>query len=123
MRPAVRRRIVLMLLVAAQTSIASWSLARTFPSPELAFLELTIITLFAILFSWLSFSFWTSVAGFFLLWQNPQVKWDLPELPDDAPLTTRTAVLMPIYEDRADDETARRRLHPRHHRPVSQPLS
>jgi membrane glycosyltransferase len=55
---AMRRRILLALLVIAQTTVASWSLARTFPLPELDYLQITIVATFAILFSWISFSFW-----------------------------------------------------------------
>ncbi|HMF47048.1 MAG TPA: hypothetical protein VK603_00295, partial [Candidatus Saccharimonadales bacterium] len=54
-----RRRLFLASLVLGQTGVACWSLARTFPEPALSGLELLIVGNFAVLFSWLSFSFWS----------------------------------------------------------------
>jgi len=96
-----RRRLFLASLVLGQTGVACWSLARTFPESALSGLELLIVGNFAVLFSWLSFSFWSTVMGFATLWRNSQVhsiidaRGDNPE----RPLRTRTAVLMPICNE------------------------
>ena len=95
-----RRRTLLALLVLAQTAAASWSLARTFPSPTLSNLEIVIVVNFAVLFSWISFSFWSNVAGFWSLWRNSK-KFAVTELPNSSAdrLHSRTAVLMPICNE------------------------
>ena len=96
-----RRRLFLASLVLGQTGVACWSLARTFPEPALSGLELLIVGNFAVLFSWLSFSFWSTVMGFATLWRNSPVHSIIDALDDnpEQPLRTRTAVLMPICNE------------------------
>jgi hypothetical protein len=96
------RRLLLALLVIAQTAIASWSLSRIFPGSELSGLELAILANFAVLFSWISFSFWTNVAGFLALWRNCKVYalGDNPDFSDrggDAHLQRRCQALLCRY--------------------------
>jgi membrane glycosyltransferase len=58
--------------------------------------------MFAILFSWISFGFWTAVAGFLMLWGRVKefTVGDLrSEREDCRPLQSRTAVLMPICNE------------------------
>jgi membrane glycosyltransferase len=98
-RKASRRRLFLLLLVVAQTALASWSLARTFPWPEHDYLEVAIIATFAVLFSWISFAFWSNVAGFCALWRSGRILGPEHGTPDDRPLHTRTALLMPICNE------------------------
>jgi len=95
-----RRRAILALLVLAQTAVASWSLVRTFPSPPLSNIEIAIIVNFAVLFSWISFSFWGNVAGFWSLWRNSK-KFSVAEILNSSAkrLSSRTAVLMPICNE------------------------
>ena len=100
-RAAKHRRIVLALLVAAQTLIASWSLARTFPTAQLSDLEVAVVAIFTVLFAWISFSFWTNIAGFWTLWRKQKI-YSLPGVCGEAaqqPLRSRTAVLMPICNE------------------------
>jgi membrane glycosyltransferase len=98
---AKRRRLLLALLVVAQTAIASWSLARIFPGPALSGLEVAIVANFAALFSWISFSFWANVAGFFALWRNGKFYrvGEAAGEPTDQPLGRRTALVMPICNE------------------------
>jgi membrane glycosyltransferase len=101
-RVARRRRAILITLVAVQTMIASWSLTRTFPYPWLNGSELAIMGVFAILFFWLSFSFWTALAGFWMCWKRTsRFSVDASTLGIDPqqPLHSRTAVLMPICNE------------------------
>ena len=95
------RRLFLVLLVIAQTALASWSLARTFPLPEMDHLQIAIVITFAILFSWISFSFWTNVAGFWLLWRKGKITASAIGAEGDPALRARTAILMPICEEDA----------------------
>ena len=99
---AAQRRVGLAMLVVCQTALATWSLTRTFPSADLTFLQLAILAVFAVLFSWISFSFWSNVAGFAALWGKTKIA-DASTLRAGAgkALCGRTAVLMPICEEDA----------------------
>ena len=94
---AASRRMMLIALIIIQTAIATWSLSNTFPYP---WLEIAILVLFAILFSWISLGFWSAVAGFWMLWtrKNEFTRADLP-IDERQPLRSRTAVLMPICNE------------------------
>jgi membrane glycosyltransferase len=101
-RAARFRRIGLLILITLQTLAASWSLTNTFPYPWLKGSEIAILGMFAILFSWISFGFWTAVAGFWMLWRRVKefTVADLcSEQEDLQPLQSRTAVLMPICNE------------------------
>ena len=98
-RVAMRRRALLALLVTAQTAVAGWSLARTFSTPELDYLQMAIVATFTILFGWLSFSFWSNVAGFWMLLRKQKVTYGPAELPEARPLRGRTAIVMPICDE------------------------
>jgi membrane glycosyltransferase len=58
---------------------------------------MAILATFAVLFSWLSFTFWTNVAAFFALWRKSKIV-DGAAASFEA-LRARTAVLMPICEE------------------------
>jgi membrane glycosyltransferase len=99
------RRTALMILIAVQTLAASWSLTNTFPYPWLKGSEVAIVGMFAILFSWISFGFWTAVAGFWILWTRVKdfSVVDLLECTEDQqPLQSRSAVLMPICNENVE---------------------
>ena len=101
-RAARFRRIGLLILITLQTLAASWSLTNTFPYPWLKGSEIAIIGMFAVLFSWISFGFWTAVAGFWMLLRRVKefTVADLcSEQEDPRPLQSRTAVLMPICNE------------------------
>jgi membrane glycosyltransferase len=95
----------LLALVAVQTTVATWSLTYTFPYPWLNGFEAAIAAVFAVLFSWVSFSFWSSLAGFCTLWKGrSRFSIDASTLGvvDEDPLHSRTAVLMPICNEDVD---------------------
>jgi membrane glycosyltransferase len=100
-RTARWRRIALLLLITLQTLAATWSLTHTFPYPWLKGSEISILGMFAILFSWISFGFFTAVAGFWMRWRRVKefAFADLNALADAEPLRSRTAVLMPICNE------------------------
>ena len=101
-RSARLRRIVLLILITLQTLAASWSLTNTFPYPSLKGSEIAIVGMFAVLFSWISFGFWTALAGFWML-QRRFKEFTLGDVGSDRedprPLHSRTAVLMPICNE------------------------
>ena len=88
----------MLLLILIQTALATWSLARTFPGAELTAIEIATLAVFAILWAWISFGFWTAVVGFWVLWRRraPVAGGDLDL---DAPLHSRTAVVVPICNE------------------------
>ena len=99
-RVAMRRRTLLLALVIAQTAVASWSLARTFlPSRDLDYLQMAIVATFMVLFGWISFSFWSNVAGFWMLLRKRKVTCGPVELRQERPLRGRTAIVMPICDE------------------------
>ncbi len=65
-------------------------------------LEGVILVLFAISFSWITTAFWSAVCGFILqmLRLDPLSLKSIDSIYNDAmPITTRTAVVMPIYNE------------------------
>jgi membrane glycosyltransferase len=101
-RSAKLRRIALLTLITLQTLAASWSLTNTFPYPWLKGSEIAIIGMFAVLFSWISFGFWSALAGFWML-QRRVKEFTVADLcreqENPRPLHSRTAVLMPICNE------------------------
>ncbi|MGH7828327.1 MAG: glucans biosynthesis glucosyltransferase MdoH [Candidatus Binatia bacterium] len=102
-KAALARRTLLIFLVSLQTCAGVYSIIKTLPYQGQARFELGLIVLFAVLFSWISLGFWTALAGFILRWRR-QDRFDLAESPSGAfagesALTTRTAILMPIYNE------------------------
>jgi len=97
---ALRRRTALAALMLLQTAAATWSLSKIFPYPSVNGLEIAILALFAILFSWISFGFWTALTGFLVLW-SARDRFALTMLPQEkvAPLKSTTAILMPICNE------------------------
>jgi membrane glycosyltransferase len=99
---AQRRRAALGVIVLAQTMLATWSLGKTFPYPWLNALEIATLATFAILFSWISFGFWTSIIGLWVEWRKPKrfMINDFCEAPNEKQtLRSRTAILMPICNE------------------------
>ncbi|HEY1268346.1 MAG TPA: glucans biosynthesis glucosyltransferase MdoH, partial [Candidatus Binatia bacterium] len=68
--------------------------------PWLNGLETALLVVFGILFSWISFGFWTAIAGFLLLCRRSErpAATDLPR-EDASPLRSKNAVLMPICNE------------------------
>lgn len=69
---------------------------------DLTALEAVILVLFGISFTWLSLAFWSGLFGFVLqmLRIDPlTLKSTKGMLEDQSPITTRTAVVMPVYNE------------------------
>lgn len=97
-----RRRGVLAILILLQSAVASWSLTKIFPYPWLNGLEIAILGLFVVLFAWISLGFWNGMMGFWVLWRDVKrcTVTDPPSDPDkEQPLSSRTAVLLPICNE------------------------
>ena len=95
------RRITLLLLMLGQTAYGTFTMAKVLPYQGTAPIEILLLTMFAILFCWISAGFWTALAGFLVLLRGRDafsIARDLahaPPLPADA----RTAIVMPICNE------------------------
>ncbi len=93
------RRALLGLLVVTQTWIATGFMASTLPYQGTDVLEIAMLVLFAILFGWVSFGFWTAMVGAALV-LGKRDRHAL-RVPADAPIEpgARTAIVMPICNE------------------------
>ncbi|MEM5276091.1 glucans biosynthesis glucosyltransferase MdoH [Cupriavidus taiwanensis] len=98
------RRWVLLGLVGIQTALATYFMTSVLPYHGTDPLEIAILVLFAILFSWVSAGFWTAMMGFLVLAKGGDKhlisRSAVPGRPD-APIAAeaRTAIIMPICNE------------------------
>ena len=95
------RRVVLLLLMLAQTVAATWFMSKVLPYQGTAKLELLLLALFAILFCWVSAGFWTAMAGFLVLLRGRDRYSIARRVDESAPIpeNARTAIVMPICNE------------------------
>lgn len=95
------RRWFLLGLVVAQTTLATYFMAKVLPYHGADPLEVAILALFAILFSWVSAGFWTAMMGFLVLARGGDRHLISRSAAPDAPIdpSARTAVIMPIANE------------------------
>jgi membrane glycosyltransferase len=96
------RRVVFFLLVLLTTLVAMGLMVSVFQTDGLSPMELILLLLYAILFSWICISFWTAFMGFFICLTGHD-HWAISRHPgtppDPAAPPPRTAILMPIYNE------------------------
>ncbi|MBC7574171.1 MAG: glucans biosynthesis glucosyltransferase MdoH [Herminiimonas sp.] len=98
------RRLSLLILMLAQTGLATYFMKSVLPYQGGAKLEMLLLLMFAVLFCWISAGFWTAMAGFLVLARGrdrfsvARSLADAPPLPADA----RTAIVMPICNEDVD---------------------
>ena len=98
------RRLSLLILMLAQTGLATYFMKSVLPYQGGAKLEMLLLMMFAVLFCWISAGFWTAMAGFLVLARGrdrfsvARSLADAPPLPADA----RTAIVMPICNEDVD---------------------
>jgi membrane glycosyltransferase len=90
------RRWLYLFLVLASTVAAVTHMAGVFQVDGFSVREITILVLFAILFAWISSSFWLTVFGAFARFTRVEL---LPLKPAAGPSAARTAILMPIHNE------------------------
>lgn len=98
---ALTRRLILLGLVIGQTILATYLMTAILPYHGQHWLELIILTIYAILFAWVGAGFWTALMGFWvLLWGKDKYAISATAAPD-APITAeaRTAILIPICNE------------------------
>ncbi len=98
------RRMIFFSLIAITTIIAVGLLVSAFHTDGLSHMELVLLLLYTILFSWICISFWSAFVGFFIilfgsdrLSISRQFAETLPN--NEAILLPCTAILMPIYNE------------------------
>jgi membrane glycosyltransferase len=101
--PAMRlRRWAFFVLVLASTGFGVNLMLDILSAGGMTLLELSILVLFAVTFAWIAISFWTAVAGFALQLasRDPLTLGKSFRRGDPlAPFTSRTAVVMPVYNE------------------------
>ena len=93
-----RRRLKVFGLMFVSTLFATLKWITVIPSDSSLFTRFLMIGLFILTFAWIALFFWSSIFGFFELLRKkkvPGIAW--PE--EKTPLSTRTAILMPVYNE------------------------
>ncbi|GGY86749.1 hypothetical protein GCM10011613_34910 [Cellvibrio zantedeschiae] len=96
------RRLVYALLTVITAISGVYMMYDILSANSITMLEAVILILFAISFCWISTAFWSAVFGFVLLMmrRDPLTLRSMDSIYNDAlPITTRTAVVMPIYNE------------------------
>lgn len=96
------RRIVYAILTVITAITGVYMMYDILSANGITMLEAVILILFAISFCWISTAFWSAVFGFVLLMLrlDPLTLKPIDSFYDDAlPISTRTAVVMPIYNE------------------------
>ncbi|WP_373084819.1 glucans biosynthesis glucosyltransferase MdoH [Sneathiella sp.] len=100
---SLERRILFFTLVALTAGLSCRMMFEILVANGMTVIELMILTLFTITFSWLVFSFWSAVAGFVchILGIDPLSLRRRIKAKDiiRRPLTSQTAVVMPVYNE------------------------
>ena len=96
-----RRRVVLLALALGQAWLATMLMSAVLPYHGRHALEIAILVLFAILFTWVSLGFWTALAGFLVLAKGGDRYAISRTAARDAPIAAevRTAIVMPICNE------------------------
>jgi membrane glycosyltransferase len=104
------RRLVLLLLVLVSTAAAARVLASVLAADGLSVLEIGILGLFTLTFAWIACAFWTALVGFGLHVAGTTTSHlaDLLKRPPPVlPPAARTALVVPVYHEDADEVAAR----------------
>ena len=96
--PRWRRRLLLAFLTLGTTGLGCFELGRVFTPGGISVIEIILMVLFTANFVWIALSFWTGLAGLFALWRGARAL-TTGLLPAATQLTTRTAIIMPIYHE------------------------
>lgn len=90
------RRITLVVITVVATTLATLVLGRSLALNGATGLEVVEVVLFGSLFAWTSFSCASATAGFVASWREDQA---VTGLRDQTPLTSRNAILAPVYNE------------------------
>src|SRR5215813_1449326 len=97
-RAAARRRTIVFAATLALTAAAGYEMYQVLNVGRITVLQVALLVVFTVNFVWIALPFVNGLIGFLALWGGRGVSGiTLPSL--QAPLTTRTALLMPIYNE------------------------
>jgi membrane glycosyltransferase len=94
------RRLLLLVLVVASAGAATYVFASVLATDRLSYLDVAILGMFFLSFAWISSAFWTALAGFVALCRGGGA--GLQAARGDLSVTSRTALVMPIYHEDPD---------------------
>ena len=100
-----RRRMKVFGLTLVSTLLATLKWIAVIPNDSELLTRFLMVLLFVLTFGWIALFFWSSLFGFFELLRKarvPGIKWPT----EDAALDSRTAILMPIYNEQPVGVTA-----------------
>lgn len=92
-------RLTLSGITLASTAVATWLFVWVVAGDGFSLVDLPLAALFAVLFFWVAFSFWTATMGLAAILGRPRRKRAAKMSPSDLDQLPRTAVLMPIYNE------------------------
>ena len=96
------RRLLLLVLVLLQTGWATWFMGKVLPYQGKAVPEAALLTLFAILFCWVSAGFWTALAGFLVMLRGTDrflISRHAAAVNGPIAAEAKTAIVMPICNE------------------------
>ena len=95
-----RRRTLVFAATLALTVAAGYEMHQVLTVSHMTALQVALLIVFTVNFVWIALPFVNGLIGFLALWGGRGVSGiTLPSLPQELPLTTRTALLMPIYNE------------------------
>src|SRR5438093_5992914 len=95
-----RRRTIVFVATLALTAAAGYEMFQVLNVGRMTVLQVALLIVFTVNFVWIPLPFVNGLIGFLALWGGRGVSGiTLPSLQQGAPLTTRTALLMPIYNE------------------------
>ena len=92
------RRLKVFGLTIFSTLLATLKWVSVMPTDSEFATKFLMVLLFVLTFGWIALFFWSSLFGFFELMRKakvPGIRW----VPAETPLTSKTAVLMPVYNE------------------------
>ena len=99
-QPANWRRLVIFSATLTLTALASYEMYRVLSVIAMTPLQLVLLVVFTLNFVWIALPFVSGLAGFIILWCGRSGSGlTMAPLAAVPPLTTRTALLMPIYNE------------------------
>ncbi|GAC1412132.1 MAG: glucans biosynthesis glucosyltransferase MdoH [Burkholderiaceae bacterium] len=95
------RRLTLLVLMLAQTILATYYMSFVLPYQGSTALERVLLAMFAVLFCWISAGFWTAMTGFLVLVRGKDI-FGVSQILEEAaplPIDIKTAIVMPICNE------------------------
>jgi membrane glycosyltransferase len=99
-RKARLRRTLVFSATLALTAAASYEMYQVLNVSRMTVLQVALLVVFIVNFAWIALPFVNGLIGFLALWSGRDVSGiTLPSPQEVSPLTTHTALLMPIYNE------------------------